>query len=115
MKGLGARIRELREERDISLRELARKMECSAPFLSDIEHGRRHPSEDTLATLARELGTTPDELLKHDVRAPIDDIKRITEDNPRYALAFRTVIDKNISADRLIELLANEGKKHRGK
>lgn len=30
-----------REEKDITLRELARKLEVSAPFLSDVEKNRR--------------------------------------------------------------------------
>jgi transcriptional regulator with XRE-family HTH domain len=115
MKGLGAHIRDLRERRDISLRELARQLECSAAFLSDIELGKRHPGEETLLELAKHLGTTSDELLKHDVRAPLDEIKRITESNPKYALAFRTMIDKNISADRLMEMMNKEHKKPGGK
>ena len=49
--------------------------------------------------------------MKHDVRPPIDDIKRITDEDPRFALAFRTVIDKKISAEQLIALLTkNSGK-----
>jgi hypothetical protein len=44
-----------------------------------------------------------------DVRAPIDDIKRLTQNDPRFALAFRTMIDKKVSADELLEL-ANQKK-----
>ena len=43
--GLGQRIRELRGKKDLSLRELAKKLDVSAAFLSDIELGRRYPSE----------------------------------------------------------------------
>jgi len=39
-----------------------------------------------------------------DVRAPIEDIKRLTQDDPRFALAFRTMIDKKVSADELLKL-----------
>ena len=49
MKTLGQRIRELREEKDFSLRELAKKSGVTAPFLSDIELGRRYPSEKVLS------------------------------------------------------------------
>ncbi|MGH9962328.1 MAG: helix-turn-helix domain-containing protein, partial [Pyrinomonadaceae bacterium] len=56
MKTLGQRIRELRDAKELSLRELAKKLEISAPFLSDIELGRRYPSDEVLASLARKLG-----------------------------------------------------------
>lgn len=105
MKGLGAYIRDLRESQDVSLRELAKRLDCSAAFLSDIELGKRHPAEDTLKSIAKELGTTVDDLVAHDVRPPIDEIKRITDEDPKFALAFRTVIDKRISADELLQLL----------
>jgi transcriptional regulator with XRE-family HTH domain len=48
---LGQRIHELRDEADLSLRELAKKIGVSAPFLSDIELGRRFPSEEILAKM----------------------------------------------------------------
>jgi transcriptional regulator with XRE-family HTH domain len=71
MKTLGDRIRELREQQDFSVRELAKKLNVSAPFLSDVELGRRHPSEDVLERLASELETTTEELKKFDARPPM--------------------------------------------
>jgi len=37
----GAYIRNTRGAAKMSLRELARRLDVSAPFLSDVEHGRR--------------------------------------------------------------------------
>ena len=50
-----------------------------------------------------------------DLRAPIDDIKRITLDDPTFALAFRTVIDKKISADELLEFVKKKENERKGK
>jgi hypothetical protein len=50
-----------------------------------------------------------------DVRAPIDEIKRITQEDPTFALAFRTVIDKKISADELLEFVKNKEDERKGK
>jgi transcriptional regulator with XRE-family HTH domain len=100
---LGQRIRELREERDISLREFAKKLGYSAPFLSDIELGRRFPSEDTLKEIAHALRVNVDELKAYDTRPPIEAVKRATEQHPLYALAFRTVIDKKIPPEELLK------------
>jgi transcriptional regulator with XRE-family HTH domain len=94
--------------KDLSLREFAKRLKLSAAFVSDVELGRRHPSDDVLPDIARLLGTTVEDLREHDIRPPIDEIKRVTEDDPKFALAFRTVLDKKISADELIELLNNK-------
>ena len=112
MKTLGQRIRELRDGQDLSLRELARKLNLSAAYLSDIELGRRFPSEKVFADLARELNVAVDELRDHDTRAPIEGLKRLSESNPMYGLAFRRLVDSKTSPEELIKLA---GKAKRGK
>lgn len=102
-------MRRRRDELDLSLREFAKRLDCSAAFISDIELGRRHPSEKVLAEIARVLKVKLEDLQAMDVRPPIDDIKRLTQNDPRFALAFRTMIDKKVSADELLEL-ANQKK-----
>jgi transcriptional regulator with XRE-family HTH domain len=109
MEGLGPYMRRRRDELDLSLREFAKRLDCSAAFISDIELGRRHPSEKVLAEIARVLKVKLEDLQAMDVRPPIDDIKRLTQNDPRFALAFRTMIDKKVSADELLEL-ANQKK-----
>ena len=52
---VGQRLRELREERDISLRELARRSGLSANALSMIERNLTSPSVTTLIKLATAL------------------------------------------------------------
>jgi transcriptional regulator with XRE-family HTH domain len=115
MEGLGPYMRRRRDELDISLRELAKRLDCSPAFISDIELGRRYPSEKVLADIARVLKVKMEELRALDVRAPIDDIKRITHNDPTFALAFRTVIDKKITADELLELLKQKETEKRSK
>src|ERR1700680_637065 len=102
MEGLGPYMRRRRDELDLSLREFAKRLDCSAAFISDIELGRRNPSEKVLAEIARVLGAKLDDLQAMDVRAPIEDIKRLTQSDPRYALAFRTMIDKKVSAEEIL-------------
>jgi transcriptional regulator with XRE-family HTH domain len=105
VKTLGQRIRERREELDFSLREFAKKLKCSPPFISDVEHGRRFPSEPMLEEMARLLKLDVSELKRHDQRAPLDEIKRMTEQNPDYAFAFRTLVDKKLTPDQLLDLV----------
>lgn len=42
-KSFGEVLHLLRDKKDVTLRELARKINVSAPFLSDVEKGRRAP------------------------------------------------------------------------
>jgi transcriptional regulator with XRE-family HTH domain len=115
MEGIGPYIRKRRDELDLSLREFAKKLDCSPAFISDIELGRRHPSDEVLAEMARVLKVKVEDLRAMDVRAPIDDIKRITLDDPTFALAFRSVIDKKITADELLEFVKKKENEKRGK
>ena len=90
---LGQKIRQLRDKADLSLRELADKVKVTAPFLSDIELGRRYPSDDVLAKLAEHLHVSTDELKCYDVREPVADMKRLMELNPKLGFAFRSVVE----------------------
>ena len=105
MKPLGERIRELRESLDLSVREFAKLCGISAPFLSDVELGRRHPSDDVLRTIAKHLRTPLDDLKKHDARPPLEELKRIAASNPAMGFALRRVVDDGVSPDALLEFL----------
>jgi len=58
--GLGARLRDYRENASMSVREFARRNGVSPSLISQIEHGRVTPSVDTLYRFANELGLTVD-------------------------------------------------------
>ena len=111
MKTLGDRIRELREQQDLSVRELARKINVSAPFMSDVELGRRHPSEDVLKKIALVLDTTAEELNKFDTRAPVQELKRLASNDPAMGFALRRVVDQGITSDELLDFLKKRSKK----
>ena len=61
--GLGPRLRVAREERQLSVRELARRIGCSASLISQIERGVSVPSVGVLYSLATELDSSLDHLL----------------------------------------------------
>ena len=105
MKTLGERIRELRMERDCSLREFARDLEVSAAFLSDIELGRRFPSDGLLTSIARKLRTPVDELRVLDNRASMDELRRRATVDPHYAFALRKMVEKNLTPNEILDLV----------
>ena len=114
MKTLGQKIRELREAKDISLREFAKKLgDLSAAFVSDVELGRRFPSDKVLSKIAHHLGVTVDELKKYDTRPPLDELKRIAASDPTFGFALRTVIEKKVTADELMNLAKKSDQKKR--
>ena len=90
----GQFVRQLREKAGLSLRELARSLDISPPFLSDIELGRRHPSEDTLERLSKFLKVPVQELKSHDHRDSLADLKRLIEGNPSLGFAFRIAMEE---------------------
>jgi transcriptional regulator with XRE-family HTH domain len=59
---VGTRLREERERRGISLRELARRVGVSPSLVSQIELDRVNPSVSTLYALVTELGVTMGEV-----------------------------------------------------
>jgi transcriptional regulator with XRE-family HTH domain len=62
MEGLGARLKDLRRQAGLSLRELARQANVSPSLVSQIENGKSRPSVSTLYTFARLLSVPVDEL-----------------------------------------------------
>jgi transcriptional regulator with XRE-family HTH domain len=55
---LGARLRRLRHERGETLADTAERAGVSPQYLSEIERGRKEPSSEMIAAVARALGTT---------------------------------------------------------
>jgi transcriptional regulator with XRE-family HTH domain len=62
---LGEFIRRQRELQELSLRQLATMAGISNPYLSQIEHGLRAPSESVLRALARSLELSAETLYEH--------------------------------------------------
>jgi transcriptional regulator with XRE-family HTH domain len=106
---LGDKLRGLRENRDLSLRELAKKLEgVTAAHLSDIEFGRRYPSDDLLKKLARFFEVSESELRELDPRPNVEEIRRRAQSDPVFGLALRKLVNREIDPE---EILKHEAKK----
>lgn len=95
------------------MRELARRLDLSPAFISDIELGRRYPSDEMLAKIAGELDVEVGELKRLDTRAPVEDMKRMAEEDPEFGLAFRTLVDKNIKGKELLDWVRHHSKQRK--
>ncbi len=100
----GEYLKQKREEKQISLRELARRLEVSAPFLSDVENNRRAPlTEERLATLADVLNLSEAEkaemydIVGHQTGLLAPDLNPYVNDRPYVNAALRTA--RNLEAN----------------
>jgi transcriptional regulator with XRE-family HTH domain len=100
----GEYLKHKREEKQISLRELARRLELSAPFLSDVENNRRAPlTKERLATLADVLNLSEAEkaemydIVGHQKGLLAPDLNPYVNDRPYVNAALRTA--RNLGAD----------------
>jgi len=64
LKRLGARVREMREARDLSQEALADLAQVGRSYMSGIERGVRNPSALQMLKLARALKTTVGDLFE---------------------------------------------------
>ena len=73
-KNLGDLLRDLRQAANLSLRELAKFVDVSAPFLSDVELGRRYPSDEVLGRVAKTLRVPIERFKELDHREAVSDL-----------------------------------------
>lgn len=100
----GNRVRDLREARKLTQKELAERLGVSVSYISKVENEKLHfgdfPSEKFIHKLATELEADEDELLLLSDRVPEAIRKRVRE-NPEVFRLLATMSD-----DALEELLA---------
>ena len=87
-EGFGARVRRLREAKEIGLRPFARMIGISATYLSKIERDELPPpAEARVKAIARLLGEDPDELLALAGKVA-SDVSDIIRKQPREMASF---------------------------
>src|SRR5260370_5303355 len=88
MKGFGATIRALREEKQISLRKFAETVGISPTYQSKVEREEfPPPGEETIKRMAGILGKDSDELLSLAGKVP-SDLPEIIQEHPHEMAAF---------------------------
>lgn len=90
---LGPRLKEIRLKAGLSLREVARQLDVSPSFVSQIENGKSQPSVATLYSFARLLGVPVDVLFESkwngqvtsESKAEVEQVSRNTFETPSDA------------------------------
>lgn len=82
---VGSRLRSAREDRGISLRELARRVGVSPSLVSQIELDRVNPSVSTLYALVTELGMTMSDVFGDEAAPATQAIRARSDDDSLVA------------------------------
>lgn len=102
---LGQRLKELRLNHNLTLRELAKQIETDFTYLSKIENDKTDhpPSEDFLKRISVYFNIDSDELIALSGQVPENFRKMITKDREAVAF-FRSAIDSNVAGKDWTEL-----------
>lgn len=87
---IGAKIRNLREQYKLTLKEMADRAGISLSYLADIEKGRSNPSVDTLMGIARVFGKPAGYFLDDTI-----DILEAIKNDPEYLVAAGKPVTPN--------------------
>lgn len=105
MKVRGQYIRQVREERGLSLQELARRTQLSVSYLSEIERGTKTPSLKTLEKIAGSLNVPKSQLIEDTDRAAISLGERLRLVREERGLSLSELAEKaGISPSYLSEI-----------
>lgn len=109
---LGKFIDNKRQEKEISLRELARQAKMTASYMSDIINGNRVPQkETTLMQIVQALSLNEDdtkrmmELAELNSQQISPDVVNYVNNTPAAKILMRKAKDKNLPAEFWTELL----------
>ena len=109
-KSCGEVIREARVARNMSLRELAKRVGITPSYVSDIENDRRVPAEDVLRALSTELELDFDDLMARSGRLGSRAVRYMSR-MPAAGVLFRRLSEENAPEDlleKLSQTLQNE-------
>ena len=100
MAEIGDRIRQLREEKKMTLEQLSTAAGISKGFLSDVENNHKNSSSQVLLKVANALGASVDHLLRGEVSEVVD-----TEPIVIPPELSKAAEDLNLSYSQTLELL----------
>ena len=107
---LGEVIHDARAKLKLSLRDVAKKLDITPSYLSDIENDRRIPSEDVLRRLSKFLQLDYDDLMARAGRFGEDAVRYMMK-TPAAGVLFRRLAEgkaTNETVNKLLNVANNE-------
>lgn len=93
-QSLGQLIQSYREQKGISMRELAQELGISFSMVSAVEREKIFPRRRILEKLAKQLEASTSELQKLDTRLRIDHLRVIIQKNPELNDALSLMVKR---------------------
>lgn len=78
---LGLKVKQLRQEKNLSLNDLAEKSSLSVSYLNEIEKGKKYPKAEKIAQLAEALGVSYDNLVSLKLSKNLTPIQELIDSN----------------------------------
>jgi HTH-type transcriptional regulator, competence development regulator len=104
--GFGARVRLLRHEKGLTLRELAKRVDLDFSYLSKIENDKLPPPADaTIVRLSKTLDVDPDQLFSIARKVPTDLRQRVREAPPQTAFLMRKLSTSQLSDEQYRQIM----------
>ncbi len=100
----GLKLKQLRQSKNLSLSQLAKKAKMSISYLNEIESGKKYPKTDKISALSKALGTNYDNLVSLKLNKRLAPIGELLDSNVLDQLPLDHY---GIDVNKLIALLAN--------
>ncbi len=106
----GVKLRGLRLEKGLSLKDLAKQTGLSPSYLNEIEKGKKYPKSEKILLLAHALGEKYENLISLELKKDLQILQTLLDKNILSAIPFDIF---GIPAGTVFELLAERPKKMR--
>lgn len=100
----GLKIKHLRQEKGVSLSDLAARSGLSVSYLNEIEKGKKYPKTEKIFALAAALGTDYDTLVSVKLSKKLEPIAELLDSNLLHELPLELF---GLDAASLLDLLSN--------
>jgi XRE family transcriptional regulator, fatty acid utilization regulator len=107
----GLKLRSLRQEKELSLKELSQRSHLSPSYINEIEKGKKYPKTEKIIVLANSLGVSYDELISLQLKNELGLLSSFLKGNVLKGLPLDVF---GIPARAIFELMAEHPQKFSG-
>ncbi len=100
----GLKLKQLRQEKDLSFQNLAKKTGMSVSYLNEIEKGKKYPKPDKIKSLAEALGVDDEELTSLELKRGLAPVGQLLRSNFLNELPLDLF---GIELSKVAEIIAN--------
>ena len=100
----GLKVKQIRQRRDMSFKDLSKATGLSVSYLNEIEKGKKSPKPDKIQTLATALGTSYEDLTSNDLSGALSAVGKLLHSNFLNELPLDLF---GIDLAKVVEIIAN--------